>query len=58
MESLSKQKWGIAHITISPYNSKANGSIERPHRDIRQMLYKATGANNTSKWYWFLSAVL
>jgi len=22
------------------------------------MLYKATGANNTSKWYWFLHAVL
>ena len=52
------QKWGIKHITISPYNSKANGTIERPHWDIRQMLYKATGAGNTNKWYWFLNSVL
>ena len=52
------QKWGIKHITISPYNSRANGTVERPHWDIRQMLYKATGAANVGKWYWFLSAVL
>jgi Integrase zinc binding domain/RNase H-like domain found in reverse transcriptase len=52
------QKWGIKHITISPYNSQANGTIERPHWDIRQMLYKATGTGNTNKWYWFLNAVL
>ena len=52
------QKWGIKHIRISPYNSQANGSIERPHWDIRQMLYKATGAKNVSKWFWFLDAVL
>ena len=50
--------WGIKHISISPYNSKANGVIERPHWDIRQMLYKATGAKNTHQWYWFLHAVL
>ena len=53
-----EQKWGIKHITISPYNSQANGRIERPHWDIRQMLYKATGARNTKHWYWFLQAVL
>jgi Integrase zinc binding domain/RNase H-like domain found in reverse transcriptase len=53
-----EEKWGIKHITISPYNSKANGVIERPHWDIRQMLYKATGAANVSKWYWYLTAVL
>ena len=53
-----ENKWGIKHITISAYNSQANGTIERPHWDIRQMLYKATGANNTSRWYWFLHAVL
>ena len=51
-------KWGIKHITISPYNSRANGAIERPHWDIRQMLYKATGATNVNKWYWFLNSVL
>jgi hypothetical protein len=53
-----EQKWGIKHITISPYNSQANGRIERPHWDIRQMLYKATGEQNTRQWYWFLPAVL
>src|SRR5882757_7344446 len=53
-----ENKWGIKHITISAYNSQANGAIERPHWDIRQMLYKATGAENTNKWYWFLHAVL
>ena len=52
------QKWGIKHITISPYNSRANGTVERPHWDMRQMLYKATGAANVSKWFWFVAAVL
>ena len=54
----AKVKWEIAHITISPYNSRANGKIEKPHWDIRQILYKATEWNNTSKWYWFLNLVL
>ena len=53
-----EKKWGIKHISISPYNSQANGAIERPHWDIRQMLYKATGPANTKQWYWFLHAVL
>jgi ribosomal protein L21E len=53
-----ERKWGIKSITISPYNSRANGKVERPHWDIRQMLYKATGAGNTNKWYWFLQSVL
>jgi len=53
-----EKKWGIKSITISPYNSRANGKVERTHWDIRQMLYKATGAENTSKWYWFLQSVL
>jgi len=50
-------KYGIKGIRISPYNSKANGRIERPHWDVRQMLYKATGGN-TSKWFWFFHHVL
>ena len=45
-----EQKYGIKGIRISAYNSKANGRIERPHWDVRQMLYKATGGN-PSKWY-------
>jgi len=43
------EKYGIVKVQISPYNSQANGKIERPHWDLRQMLYKATGTNNTSK---------
>ncbi|KAF9536030.1 hypothetical protein CPC08DRAFT_593898, partial [Agrocybe pediades] len=53
-----EDKYGIAGIRISPYNSKANGVIERPHWDIRQMLYKMLGAANVSKWFWFLTYVL
>jgi hypothetical protein len=52
-----EQKYGIKGIKISPYNSKANGKIEKYHWDIRQMLYKATGGD-TTKWYWFLHHVL
>ena len=52
-----EQKYGIKGIRISPYNSKANGRIERPHWDVRQMLWKATGGN-PSKWFWFFYHVL
>ncbi len=45
-------KYGIRGIRISPYNSRANGSIERPHWDIRQMLYKATDGV-IARWFWF-----
>jgi hypothetical protein len=50
-------KYGIAGIRISPYNSQANGPVERGHWDMRQSLYKATGGD-TRKWYWFLPHVL
>ena len=49
--------YGIRGIRISPYNSKANGKIERAHFDLRQALAKATG-NDLSKWAWFLKPVL
>jgi hypothetical protein len=52
-----EQKYGIKGIKISSYNSKANGKIERPHWDVRQMLYKATGGN-PSKWFWFFHHVM
>ena len=52
-----EQKYGIKGITISSYNSKANGKIERPHWDVRQMLYKATDGN-PSKWFWFFHHVM
>ena len=50
-------KYGIRNIKISPYNSQANGKIERPHFDVRQALVKATGGD-LRKWYWFLKPVL
>lgn len=52
------EKYQIADIKISAYNSQANAKIERPHFDLRQMLYKATGGNNLKQWFWFLHAVL
>ena len=52
-----EQKYGIKGIKISSYNSKANGKIERPHWDVRQMLYKATDGN-PSKWFWFFYHIM
>ena len=52
-----EEKYGIRGISISGYNSKANGRIERPHWDIRQSLYKATGGNE-NRWYWFFDHVM
>ena len=52
-----EQKYGITGIMISSYNLHANGSVEWPHWDIRQMLYKACGGD-ISKWWWFLPHVL
>jgi hypothetical protein len=51
------EKYGIKGVTISPYNSQANGAIERPHWDVRQMLYKATDGE-VRKWYWHLHHVM
>lgn len=51
------EKYGIKGVTISPYNSQANGVIERPHWDVRQMLYKATDGD-VKKWYWHLHTVM
>lgn len=53
-----EHKYGIRGIRILPYNSKAAGKVERSHWDVRNMLFKTVGAKNTSKWYWFLHAVL
>lgn len=52
-----EDKYGIKGIRISGYNSQANGKIERPHWDVRQSLYKATGGD-TSKWFWFFDHVM
>jgi len=42
LEYLAK-KYGINHIRISGYNSRANGIVERSHFDVRQALYKSAG---------------
>lgn len=42
-------KFGIRHIRISAYNSRANGVVERQHRTIRESLVKAC-ADDTAKW--------
>jgi hypothetical protein len=51
-----KNKYRIRGVTISPYNSQANGKVERPHWDLRQMLYKAMD-RDVKKWYWHLHHV-
>ena len=42
-------KYGIHHIRISAYNSRANGIVERQHRTIRDSLLKTCG-DDVSKW--------
>ena len=43
------QQYGIRHIKISPYNSQANGVVERGHYNIREALVKLC-EGNLSKW--------
>ncbi|EEB97881.1 hypothetical protein MPER_02706, partial [Moniliophthora perniciosa FA553] len=52
-----EHKYGITGIKISPYNSQANGKIERAHFDIRTALAKATN-NDLTKWYWYLRHII
>ena len=41
--------YGIKQIKISPYNSQANGVVERGHYNIREALVKLCG-NDLSQW--------
>ena len=43
------RRYGIPHIKISPYNSKANGVVERGHFIIREAIIKSC-RGNISKW--------
>jgi hypothetical protein len=42
-------RFGIRHIRISAYNSRANGIVERQHRTIRDSLVKACDGD-PSRW--------
>jgi hypothetical protein len=42
-------RYGIRHIRISAYNSRANGIVERQHRTIRESLVKSC-EGDVSKW--------
>ena len=43
------QRYHIHHIKISPYNSRAQGPIERRHFDVRETLLKAADGD-VSRW--------
>jgi hypothetical protein len=43
------EKYGIRHIKISPYNSQANGVVERGHYNIREALVKLCNGD-LSQW--------
>ncbi|KNZ72141.1 hypothetical protein J132_04422 [Termitomyces sp. J132] len=51
-----ESKYGIRGIAISPYNSQANGKIERLHWNVRQALFKA--CEDCTKWFWFFFHVM
>jgi transposase InsO family protein len=48
-------QYGIRHIKISPYNSQANGVVERGHFNIREALVKLCDGD-LSKWPLLVSA--
>ena len=50
-------KYNIHRIKISPYNSQANGVVERGHFTIREALVKMC-SNDISKWPSLLQAAL
>jgi hypothetical protein len=52
-----EEKYGIKGIRISAYNSQANGRVERPHFDVREMLFKST-SGNLKQWYWYFPHIM
>ncbi|KIJ04557.1 hypothetical protein PAXINDRAFT_62971, partial [Paxillus involutus ATCC 200175] len=43
-------RYNIHHIHISPYNSQANGIIERRHYDVCEAIIKSAEGDE-SRWY-------
>jgi hypothetical protein len=48
MEYLLK-RYHLNHIHISGYNSRANGTVERSHFDVRQSLFKVVNGDQ-KRW--------
>lgn len=44
------EKYGIHHIKISPYNSRAAGVIERKHYDVREAIVKSCADSKIPWW--------
>ena len=51
------KEFNVKHIKISPYNSQANGIVERAHFNIREILVKACDGD-ISKWPRYLQAAV
>ncbi|KAJ3555386.1 hypothetical protein NP233_g12222 [Leucocoprinus birnbaumii] len=51
------EKYKINHIRISPYNSRANGLVERRHLDVREALVKAVEGEE-NRWAMAAPSVL
>ena len=41
-------RYGIRHICISPYNSQANGVVERRHYDVQEAIVKSSRGGGVS----------
>ena len=50
-------RYKINHIRISPYNSQANGIVERRHYDLRESLVKLSDGD-PSKWSTHLNSAI
>jgi hypothetical protein len=50
------EQYGIHHIRISPYNSQANGIVERRHLDVREAIMKVCDGEER-KWPTAMHAV-
>ena len=51
-----QSRYHFPHITISPYNSQADGQVEWRHRDVWEAIMK-TVDGDASKWYKAVPAV-
>jgi len=51
------ERYGIHPIRISPYNSQANGIVERRHYDVREAIIKSCDGDK-SWWYKVVHMVL